>query len=109
MKYHNRKTVIDGIKFDSKKEANRYVELKLMEKAGVIHSLHLQPSFILQEAFTDYTGKKHRAIKYKADFEYIENDKLTVEDVKGFKTKEYRLKAKLFMFKYQDVVFKEII
>lgn len=50
-KYGNIKTVIDGIKFDSKRESERYLELKLLEKAGEISDLKLQPRFILQHGF----------------------------------------------------------
>ena len=80
-KYHNKKTVVDNIKFDSKLEANRYSELKLLEKAGQIFDLKLQPRFLLQPSFK-YKGKTHRKIEYVADFEYIENGQVVVEDVK---------------------------
>lgn len=100
-KYHNKKTTIDGIIFDSKKEANRYCELKLMEKAGLIKDLELQPKFELIPTQKKH-GKTYRKTTYKADFKYfdVEANEIIVEDVKGFKTKEFRLKEKLFIQKY---------
>lgn len=97
-KYGNKKVVIDGILFDSKKEAKRYQELKLMEKAGLIINLALQPKFTLQESFK-YKNKTYRKIDYIADFSYVrvEDDILVVEDVKGFKTDVYKLKEKMFL------------
>jgi hypothetical protein len=108
-KYSNKKTTVDGIKFDSKREANRYQELKLLEKGGVISNLDLQPCFTLLEKFTDKMGKKHRAIKYKADFRYYDNEieEEVVEDVKGMKTDVYKIKKKLLLSKY-DINFLEI-
>jgi len=108
-KYKSKKHSIDGIRFDSKKEAFRYVQLKMLQKAGEIKELKLQPKFLLQDSFIDHNGKKHRAIYYIADFSYIDkNGGLVVEDVKGFKTDIYRLKKKLFLYKYRDIEFKEI-
>ena len=106
-KYNAIKIKIDGISFDSKKEANRYLELKTLERAGVISNLILQPKFLLQEGFVR-DGKKYRAIFYIADFEYIKDGKRIVEDVKGMKTDIYKLKKKMFLKKYPQVVFKEI-
>ena len=106
-KYNAKKIVIDGIEFDSKKEGKRYQELKMLEKAGKIKDLKLQPKFLLQESFK-YKGKTQRAIFYIADFEYIKDGKRIVEDVKGVKTDVYKLKKKLFLKKYPDVIFKEI-
>lgn len=87
-KYKNIKTEVCGIKFDSKAEARRYSCLKLLEKAGEISDLSLQPRFDLV-----VNGKKCGF--YKADFKYIENGKEVVEDVKGVKTTTYNLKKKL--------------
>lgn len=100
-KYYSKKATIYGIKFDSKKEAKRYTELKLLLDAGKIKDLELQKVFILQDKFK-LNGKTRRQITYKADFTYIttSDDKLHVEDVKGFKTDVYRLKKKLFEYKY---------
>lgn len=102
-KYSSAKTDVDGIAFDSKKEAEFYAELKLREKAGEISHLRLQPRYLLQEAFK-YDGKQYREIEYIADFEYIENGETVVIDVKGFKTAVYMLKKKLFLYKYGDMV-----
>jgi len=108
-KYNAKKArTADGNIFDSKKEAKRYLELKMLEKAGKIKDLKLQPVFLLQEGFY-YQGKAIRQITYRADFEYVnEKGERVVEDVKGFKTDIYKLKKKLFLKKYPDVVFKEI-
>ena len=106
-KYNTKKVKVDGIKFDSKKEANRYLELKILERAGVISNLILQPKFLLQDGF-ERDGKKYRVIFYIADFEYIQDGKRIVEDVKGVKTDIYKLKKKMFLKKYPQVVFKEI-
>ena len=101
-KYRNQETVIDGIKFQSKKEANRYCELKLLEKAKEIEELKLQPKFILQEGFKK-DGVTYRAITYVADFSYIQKGKLIVQDVKGVETEVFKLKRKLFEYKYPDL------
>lgn len=102
-KYSSAKTDVDGITFDSKKEAEFYAELKLREKAGEITYLRLQPRYLLQEVFK-HEGKQYREIEYVADFEYIENGVTVVVDVKGFKTAVYMLKKKLFLYKYGDKV-----
>lgn len=105
-KYHNTKTVADGIKFDSKLEAERYAQLKSLERAGVIRGLELQPSFELLPSFRK-NGKTWRKTVYKADFRYIlcEDDSYIIEDVKGSTaviTDVFRLKQKLFEYKYPD-------
>lgn len=102
-KYKAKKTVVDGITFDSKKEARRYQELKLLERAGVIKDLSLQPNFLLQEKFK-YREKTERKIEYIADFQYyvIKDKKWVIEDVKGYKTDVYKLKRKLFLKRYGD-------
>lgn len=105
-KYHNTKTVADGIRFDSKLEAERYEQLKILERAGVIMGLELQPSFELLPSFRK-NGKTWRRTVYKADFKYIlcENDITIIEDVKGSEaviTDVFRLKQKLFEYKYPD-------
>lgn len=107
-KYRNKKVEIDGYTFDSLAEARRYEELCLMENAGAISDLRLQPKYELQRAFTDGAGVKQRAITYVADFAYNEVGLLVVEDVKGSITKEYAIKKKLFLFKYFDLIFREI-
>ena len=87
-KYNAKKCVIDGIKFDSLKEGRRYQQLKLLEKAGEIENLELQPKY-------DLMVNSKRVGFYKADFRYIENGELVVEDVKGMKTPIYNLKKKM--------------
>lgn len=108
-KYKSKKVVIDGITFDSKKEANRYKELKILKSAGVIECLELQKIFELQPSFKK-NGKTYRKITYKADFYYFDNEKgkYIVEDVKGFKTEVYKLKKKMFEYIYKDLELKEI-
>lgn len=109
-KYNARKITIDGITFDSLKEAARYKELKLLERAGEITDLELQPKFILLDGFY-YGGKKEREISYVADFKYYDKakSKIIVEDVKGFKTDVYKIKRKLFLSQYckDDILFIE--
>ena len=102
-KYSSAKTDVDGIRFDSKKESEFYAELKLREKAGEITHLRLQPRYLLQEAFK-HEGKQYREIEYVADFEYIENGKTVVVDVKGFRTAVYMIKRKLFLYRYGDKI-----
>lgn len=108
MKYHSRKTTIDGITFDSKKEAQRYVELKTLETAGRISHLVLQPEFVLIPSFKK-NGKTFRKTVYRADFSYLDkNGNYIIEDTKGFKTDVYLLKKKLFEFTYPDLTIKEV-
>lgn len=109
-KYRNKRTIVDGIEFDSKAEAARYKELLLLEAAGQIEDLTLQPEYELQPAFRDGRGRKHRAIKYIADFRYIEvidphsvQGLDVVEDTKGMRTKEFNIKEKLFRFRYPNI------
>ena len=109
-KYHNKKTVADGIKFDSKLEAERYAQLKILERAGVIRDLELQPSFELIPSFRK-NGKTWRRTVYKADFRYIlaEGDRIIIEDVKGSTaviTDVFRLKQKLFEYRYPELTIK---
>lgn len=102
-KYRNRKTVLGGICFDSKREAERYAELNILLKAGGIKDLILQPKFELQGKFR-CRNKSYPAITYKADFQYIETatGTVVVEDVKGMETEAFKLKKKLFLRKYGD-------
>lgn len=92
-KYHSVQAVVDGIVFASRKEAARYQELRLSEKAGIISDLRLQVPYEL----IPKCGR-NRAIKYIADFEYRENGKTVVEDCKGMRTEVYRIKKKLMRF-----------
>ena len=108
-KYKAKKTEVDGIQFDSQKEARRYTQLKLLERAGEISDLRRQVKFVLIPAQRepDTVGKRggrikgkliEREVAYIADFVYIENGELIVEDAKGFRTKEYIVKRKLMLY-----------
>ena len=101
-KYHNKRVIYDGYTFDSIREKNYYIKLKLLEKAGKIKELELQKEFELQPSYK-LNNKTSRKITYRADFTYktTEDDKLHVVDVKGFRTDVYRLKKKLFEYKYR--------
>lgn len=98
-KYHAKKTVVDGITFDSRKEADRYLTLKAMEEEGAIEDLRRQVRYELVPAF-DVDGRHYRPVYYVADFVYVEDGKEVVEDVKGMRTDTYRLKSKLFAKRY---------
>ncbi len=102
-KYGNKKITIDGITFDSQKEGKRYRDLKLLERAGLIANLELQPRY---DITIDGTYVAH----YKADFRYtdLEKQKRVVEDVKGVRTPEYRLKKKLVEALYRGTIIEEI-
>ena len=108
-KYGNSRVMVDGHMFDSKAEANRYLDLKTLQYAGEIRDLELHPSFVLQKSFR-YEGKTERAIRYEADFAYTDSTGLrVVEDVKGKRTQAYCIKRKLFLAKYgHEVEFREI-
>lgn len=116
-KFHNHKVTIDNIVFDSKREANRYGELKTLEKSGIIKNLELQKKFELVP--TQYeevdTGEvyargekkglpkmkkvcREKAVDYIADFVYERDGKTIVEDVKGMRTKDYIIKRKLMLW-----------
>jgi hypothetical protein len=101
-KYRNKKVTISGIRFDSQAEARRFQQLWLLEKAGAIKELVLQPKFELQPSYKK-NGKNIRAITYKADFAYYENNKFIVGDVKGYETEAFKIKEKLFNYKYKDI------
>lgn len=101
-KYNNKKVTVNGQVFDSKKEANRYKELRLLEKAGEIYDLRRQVKFKLIPTQRDeVTGEVvERECSYKADFVYEKAGETVVEDVKGFRTKEYIIKRKLLLYQY---------
>ena len=93
-KYGNIKTITsDGIMHDSQKEANRWCELKLLQRAGKISDLKRQVSY---ELLPKQDGE--RAVHYVADFVYVENGREVVEDAKGKRTKEYILKRKMMLY-----------
>ena len=108
-KFGNKKVERDGHKFDSDFESQRYWYLKMLERAGKIKDLELQPKYELQPSFKK-DGKTILAIYYKADFSYhsVETNKMVIEDTKGFKTKEYLIKKKMFEYKYPDLTIVEI-
>lgn len=112
-KYGNKKSTIDGMTFDSKKEAQHYLNLKLLEKGGVIKNLQRQVKYVLIPAQRepDKVGARGGVIKgklierecaYIADFVYkdLEKGELVVEDTKGFRTPEYIIKRKLMLYQY---------
>lgn len=89
-KYHARRIDLDGHEFDSKAEANRFLQLELMQRAGEIRDLELQPRFEL-------IVNKVRIGRYTADFRYFDCriQQTVVEDVKGVRTRDYILRVKL--------------
>lgn len=108
-KYHSKKTVVDGMVFDSKKEARQYGMLKALEKAGEISGLRRQVEFLLipEQREPDTIGKRggvhkgkllERKVCYYADFVYVRDHELVVEDVKGFRTDDYVVKRKLMLY-----------
>lgn len=111
-KYRSQKTEIDGIVFDSKKEAKRYSELKLLERSGEISDLELQKVYELipKQYGEDIITKKgktkrgpllERECTYIADFVYKDSSgKTIVEDAKGMRTEKYRIKRKLMLWVY---------
>lgn len=111
-KYYAKKTMFNGIEFDSRKEARRYSELLLLQRAGAIRDLELQKKYVLipaqYETYERY-GKKGQRLQdgqrlvekecaYLADFVYKEDGKTIVEDTKGVKTKDYIIKRKLMLY-----------
>lgn len=96
-KYHAKKTVVDGIEFDSAKEAKRYVKLRDMQEAGRIQGLRLQVPFEILPSF-ECDGVKYRGMSYIADFVYYRDGRQVVEDCKGFKMPEYKMKKKLMAY-----------
>lgn len=123
-KYHNKKITIDGLTFDSKKEARRYQELKALEKAGVIYGLRTQVKYLLipaQHELTDEVyikGKNkgdpkkgkllERECAYYADFVYMQGDNTIVEDVKGYRDGQaynlFVIKRKLMLYVHGIIV-----
>jgi hypothetical protein len=101
---------LDGITFASRAEMNRYAELSMLERAGLISELTRQPRFTLQEAYNLGYGERYRSLVYVADFSYHEkgNRRLVVEEVKGHITDVYALKKKLFRAKYPKIDFREV-
>ena len=111
-KYKNKKVTVNGKVFDSKKEAKRYCELIKLEQAGLIKDLETQKKFLLLDTFRK-NGKTYKQISYYADFVYFDfySKKTIVEDVKAskdFKTQVYKIKRKLFEYKYPDLTITEV-
>lgn len=103
-KYKNTKTTYKNIKFDSLLERDFYIYLEKQKEQGQVVSIELQPVFLLQEGFRDYRGRAIRKIEYKADFKVVYADGQTViYDTKGMLTKDFNLKYKMFLFKYNHL------
>lgn len=115
-KYSNRKTVVNGIEFDSQKEARRYQELRLLERSGKISNLRLQVKYVLiptqrTASFELYKSGPKKGMRksgkvlenecaYIADFVYTQGGSEIVEDAKGMRTAVYRIKRKLMLERY---------
>ena len=107
-KYGAKKTQRDDIQFDSLMEADRYRDLNLLQRAGIISELETHPEFVLIEPFKKF-GKRKRGHKYKADFMYRdESGQLIVEDVKGYIARDFPLRRTLFDSKFPDIVLKVV-
>lgn len=106
-KYHSRKQTIDGYVFASKREAQRYSELKMLEKAGEISNLELQKRFELIPSQRIDGKVVERPCYYVCDFAYCEGGKQVIEDAKGMKTEVYKIKKKLMLYKY-GIAIKEV-
>lgn len=105
-KYHNKKITLDGIEFDSQKEAERYSELVLLQKAGIITNLELQKEYILIPQQKKNGKVIERKCSYFADFSYtdVETGKNVVEDTKGIRTQVYKIKKKLMLYNYGIII-----
>ena len=115
-KYKNEKVEFDGIKFDSKRERDRYMVLKDAERRGVISELKCQPKFTLIPAQYHEEAKQLKtkvkmvkkcdflAITYTGDFQYVKDGNIVVEDVKGMVTPEYKLKEKMMAYFHHIII-----
>lgn len=99
---------LDGIVFDSAKEARRYFELRELQLAGEISELRLQPRFVLLPPSEHPTFGALRQVRYYADFSYRRAGTYIVEDVKGKPTNEYLLKRALFLRQHPEIDFREV-
>lgn len=98
----------NGIVFDSKREMYRYIRLELLEKEGEIKNLRRQVKFELSPKYINGLGENVRSIDYIADFVYEDkNGKVIIEDTKGYRTPEYKLKRKLFERLYYPHIIQE--
>lgn len=112
-KYGAHKTVIDGITFDSKKEAARYCELRLLERSGAITGLELQPGFKFaiegRPVLIKSKGYPNgRQVTYRADFAYFEGGTRVIEDVKGMRTDVFKLKKAMVEAMFPKVEIREL-
>ena len=110
-KYNARKTVMCGHEFDSKREAEVYLELLAQKQAGKIVRIGFQPSYTLLAGFKDNTGKNQKPITYTADFFVTFADGHSeVIEVKGVRTRDYLLRKKLFLYKMrkENIIFREV-
>lgn len=110
-KYNAKKTTVNGITFDSKLEAERFEQLLLLEKAGEIDDLKLQPEFQINQGWKHpETGEKIHSRFYVGDFQYhdLRSEKVVVEDVKGMETAEFRLKWDLVRSQYPGFEFRKV-
>lgn len=107
-KYNNEKVVAKGVKYDSRKEAKRAFDLEIKQRKGEVSELKRQVKFVLQESFKIPSKKTKQGfetikeIAYIADFTYFMGGQFYIEDVKGYKTPEYKLKAKMLRKKIAD-------
>ena len=110
-KYNARKTTVCGRTFDSKREADYYLELLARKQAGEIVRIGFQPSYTLLAGFKDNTGKNQKPITYTADFFVTYADgRNEVIEVKGMRTRDYLLRKKLFLHMMRDknIIFREV-
>ena len=110
-KYGAKKTTVYGHTFDSKREAEYYLELLDLKRRGEVVSITLQPSFELLAGFVDNMGKKQRPIKYTADFMVAyEDGRIEIVEVKGVRTRDYILRKKLLLHKMlgTGLMFREV-
>lgn len=107
-KYKNKKVERGGVKYDSQKEAKRAFDLELKQRKGEVSEIKRQVKFVLQESFKIPSKKTKQGfetikeIAYIADFTYFMNGEFYIEDVKGYKTPEYKIKAKMLRKKIAD-------
>jgi hypothetical protein len=106
-KYHAKKCEWDGEVFDSKKELQRYKELKLLEKAGEIQNLRRQVKYVLIPSQRIDGKVVEREVAYKADFVYEADGETVVEDAKGVKTTDYIIKRKMMLL-FHNIRIKEV-
>lgn len=108
-KYGNQKTVTGGMEFDSRKEADRWDELRLLQRGRIIKDLERQVKFVLIPAQYENGKLIERAVTYIADFVYTDakTGEKVVEDTKGMRTKEYILKRKMMLY-FHGIRIKEV-